>query len=178
MLRKRRAPAGDGTPAGAEWIARPGFRGPGGTTHDESAASEAGANERTAAASSRVVVVRRAKPCAAAELRRRAWMAGSTSPVTDRAGREHDVSSDEISAGLVAGVYRSLCGVLIAPAALASSAGVPCPACVLELDPVPETAAGDPHVQRRAMSAWLRRLPGRLGGPSGVPSLTAVGGLG
>ncbi|BBG05767.1 MULTISPECIES: hypothetical protein [Pseudonocardia] len=95
--------------------------------------------------------------------------------MTDRAGREHDVSGDEISAGRVAGVYRSVCGALIAPAALAASAGVPCPECVLELDPVPETAAGDPHVQRRAVSAWLRRLPGRIGGAT---ALTAVGGLG
>ena len=61
------------------------------------------------------------------------------------------------------------------PAALASAAGVPCAACVLELDPGPETAAGDPHVQRRAVSTWLRRLPGRIGG---APALTAVGGLG
>lgn len=119
--------------------------------------------------------MRRSRPRAVAELRRRAWVAGSTSPMTDRAGREHDVSGDEISAGRVAGVYRSVCGALITPAALASAVGVPCAACVLELDPVPETAAGDPHVQRRAVSAWLRRLPGRIGG---APALTAVGGLG
>lgn len=95
--------------------------------------------------------------------------------MTDQAGREHDVRSEEFGAGQVAGVYRSVCGALITPAALTAPAGAACPACVWELDPGPEVAAGDAHTERRVVAAWLRRLPMRVAGP-GAASLATAGG--
>ena len=74
-------------------------------------------------------------------------------------------------------MYRSVCGALITPAALTASPGAACPACVWELDPGPEVAAGDAHTERRVVAAWLRRLPMRVGGPA-APLATASGGAG
>ena len=122
---------------------------------------------------------RRRRVGAAADLeagrgpRRRAWVAGVTTPMTDRRGLEHEVGGEELAAGRAAGWYRTLCGQWISPVALTESPGAPCVGCVVELDPGPELALADAQAQRRVWARWLHRLAARPG-PLRVPGPVSV----
>lgn len=76
-------------------------------------------------------------------------------------GIEHEISDEAMTGGHVGGRYQALCGELIAPAALTEQPGRPCPACAVELTPVPELSSADSHAQRRALAPWLHALTTR-----------------
>ena len=76
-------------------------------------------------------------------------------------GVEHEVADEAIGGGHPGGRYQALCGEVIAPAALMEQPGRPCPACAVELTPVPELSSADSHAQRRALAPWLHALTTR-----------------
>lgn len=76
-------------------------------------------------------------------------------------GLEHEISGDELNAGRVLGRYRSLCGAIIAPAALTVPAGVPCRVCAVESATPPESAEQDSHRSRREAASWRRAVRAR-----------------
>ncbi|MBW0102131.1 hypothetical protein [Pseudonocardia sp. KRD291] len=76
-------------------------------------------------------------------------------------GVEHEVTDEAIGGGHPGGRYQTLCGELIAPAALTEPPGRPCPGCAVELTPLPELISADSHVQRRALAPWLHDLTAR-----------------
>lgn len=76
-------------------------------------------------------------------------------------GLEHEVGDQAVAGAREAGQFHTLCGELIAPVALTESPGRPCPACSVELNPLPELSAADTDAQRRALTTWLHDLTAR-----------------
>lgn len=87
-------------------------------------------------------------------------------------GLEHEVASEELTSGRVAGRYRALCGLLVHPVSLTAPAGVPCRGCAVEAAPAPDLAEQDAQRSRRETASWLRGLRART-----ARLATSAGGL-
>jgi len=79
-------------------------------------------------------------------------------------GREHAVLESDFAAGVADGLYRSVCGHLAMPRALASPCGARCPVCVATLGRYLATGPGPQPARHRGRGAvWWR-----AGGPRRV----------
>ncbi|WP_214367021.1 hypothetical protein [Pseudonocardia sp. H11422] len=91
-------------------------------------------------------------------------------------GQDHEITDEDLVAGVAGGSYRAVCGAWVSPASLTAPPGRPCVACATELTPAPTLASYEQHSRsvRRAVSAWLRICSTTVQGSvrRGAPSWT------